>query len=134
MIQQRYHGYIALTSVILISAILMVMMAPFAFSSVTTRVSGVTQADRERSRAVARGCMEYALLELSLNSAYTGSETRTVPSGATQESCTIETITYDGTNKLIPVRATVGQSTTNIHLTVNATTLTRVSYAEVPAL
>ena len=120
------QGYIAIISAIIITAILTVIALVFSSSNFLGRFDTQNAETKSVSRELARGCLEYARLQLSLNGSYAGGELRTIASST----CYILPIQTQGQNKVIQATSTVSSKNTNIKLTINATTLETVSEEE----
>lgn len=124
--QHSESGYIAITASFVASLLLLVVAISLGSSNLFTR-SGLTDfQDKQFSYFLARSCLNHALLQLADNSTYTGNETISV-SG---ESCTLLSITSQSGNFIIKAEAQVSGASTNLQLTVNASTLSTVSLEE----
>lgn len=121
-------GYIAITSAIIIMALILVIAGVVSFSSYFNRSGSLGASLKESSRALAEGCVEHALLELAVGGVYGGNETVAVTAS---ESCQILPIETSGSQKIIKTKATVENLATNIKITVNLQPLTIVSWEEV---
>jgi hypothetical protein len=126
----RSTGYMAITAAIIISVVMIVVSTSISFTSLFSRTDSLALSQKQRSLYAAQGCLEQALLNLSLNSSYTGNETVPITNAGTTVNCTIATITTQGSNKIIKSSAIVNDTTTNLKLTVNSSTLNRVSLEE----
>ncbi len=121
-------GYIAITSAIIISLLLMAITFALSFSSFFGRHNVFDSQTKEISYALAEACAEKALLNLAQNSSYAGNETITVKS---PDTCDILTIETAGSQKTIKTRATFQKTTTNIKVVANMPPQI-VSWEEVP--
>lgn len=86
--KQNHTGIIALMTVLLMGAILLLVTIGISLRS---RISGNMTIDQQlsaESMRLATSCMEYALLQLSTDTDYAGDETLTVGT----ESCIIEPV------------------------------------------
>lgn len=119
-------GYIAITSAIIIAALLIVIV--FTVSLVTfLGLSGISDSYyKGKSRALAEGCVETARLKLATNSSYGGGETIAVGS----DSCSIVSVTTSGSQKIIQASASYQGAPTYLKVTVNASDLSLVSWEE----
>ncbi|MEK7464748.1 MAG: hypothetical protein AAB617_03145 [Patescibacteria group bacterium] len=120
------RGYIAIISAIIITAILTVIALVFSSSNFLGRFDTENAEMKSISREVARGCLEYARLQISLNSSYAGGELKAIASS----SCYILPIQTQGPNKIIQATSTVSNKNTNVRLTINGTTLKTISEEE----
>ncbi len=133
MNSKNFPGYIALSSVIIISLVLASLSAAIILSSYTARNSTLAATNKQQTEYAARGCLDQALLKLSSNSTYGGNESISYSaSKLVNLNCSIGTITANGSNKIIPVTATINTVRTKLNLTVQASNLVRVSLQEVP--
>ncbi len=121
-------GYIAISSVIFITAVMSIVGAAIAFTSFVTRSNTLADTNKQQSTMAANACIEQAVLNLALNSGYVGNEQVTIP-GSTI-TCTINQITISGSNKTIQTVATVNNSTTRLQEVVQSANLAKVSYQE----
>ncbi len=104
MIKQS-QGFVALTSVLILSAIFLSLAISTTISVITT--TGTNTAFRERNVAhyTARGCMEYALMQLERNLNYQGNEVILIG----DEECEILPITGAGNiNRVLEVKSIIG--------------------------
>ena len=122
----KNQGYIAITTAIILSIVIMVVAISLGSSSLFTRFAFVDFNNKQASYFVARSCLDYALLQLSQNSAYVGNETVNI--GSYQ--CSIQAVETSGSNKIIKARSQISGATTNLKLTVVASTLSTVSLEE----
>lgn len=120
-------GYIAITTSIILSLMVMAVAIALGSANLFTRLDVVDFYNKQISSGIARSCLNEALLKLAMSSSYTGNETIAISSWQ----CTIHTITAVGQNKVIKAHATVDGATTNLQLTVVSNTLSTVSLEEV---
>lgn len=123
-------GYIAIMSSIILSLMLMLVSISLGSSSLFTRLNVVDFGNKQLSYFVARSCLNDALFKLADSASYTGNETLIISS----RTCILSTITTSGANKIIQAKAIIGGATTNLKLTVNATSLSTVSLEELATL
>ena len=129
------HGYMAVTTAIIITIVMTLVGLSISFSSLYGRSNALSDNYRQQAFASASACLDYALLQRSLASNYGGNEVVNVPiSGGAVLSCSISTITTQGANINIRSTATVGGARVNLELIVVASTLSRVSISELPTL
>jgi hypothetical protein len=131
---KKLPGYIAITTVIILSSVLLLVMVAFTYISILSRITGATAMLKEKTRAAAESCTEEARLKLALSSSYTGNETVSIQSGTEAVSCTILSIATSGSNKVIRVSASLvgvaDSPVTNLELTVDSSSLESVSLEE----
>ena len=120
-------GYIAITTSLILSFIMLAVAVALGSSSLFSRNNNLNFSFKKTSYFAARSCLDYALLQLSLNSGYGGNETRAVG----LEQCSLLTIETSGSNKIIKARSQVKGATTNLKLTVQSSDLSTVSLEEV---
>lgn len=120
------NGYIAITTAIILSLMVMVVAISLGSANLFTRLDVLDFYNKQTSYGVARSCLNDALLKLAMNPSYTGSETIAVSSWE----CTIQAIVTAGSNKVIKAHAAVNGATTNLQLTVVSATLSTVSLEE----
>lgn len=119
-------GYIAITTAIILSLVMMVVAIALGTNNFFTRADVKDFYNKQTTLGMARSCLDYAMLNLAQVPTYTGNQSISV-SGYT---CTINTITTSGSNKVIQAHAQLNGTTTNLQLTVNAATLSTVSLEE----
>lgn len=107
-------GYIALTSAIIISTLVMAVSLALSFSSVFNRFDILGAEFKKNSRAFAEACVETALLKLAQNSAYAGNENIQIASS----SCSILAVESSGGQKIIKTKTNFNSYITNLKITV----------------
>jgi len=125
MIRKSEQGYIALTTAVILGVTLLVAVLSFAFMIFFSKESATQAILKEDSYFAARACIEQALINLTVESSYSGGEDISVSS----DQCTISSVTPDGSNYLIITTATIERSTTTLELTVDGM-LDVVSFVE----
>lgn len=122
-------GYIAITSAVIISALLLTIAVAVSFTSYLSRFNVLSVYFKERSYALAEACAEKALLNLTLDNNYAGNESIAVSS---EESCNILPIELLGNQKIIKTTASSSGVISNIRVRVIfPAPLTIVSWEEV---
>lgn len=119
-------GYIAITSAILLSFIMLILAVSVGMTSLLTRFGTLDLTSKQKSFFIARSCLEYARLELAQSGSYAGNET--VPIDAYE--CTLLPIQDAGSTKIIQSTAIVNNATTNLQLTVNESDLSTAVFEE----
>ncbi len=125
MIKKSEKGYIALTSVIILGITLLVAVLGFALMIFFNKKSTTQAVLKEGSYFAARACLEKALLNLTVDSAYSGGEDISVDN----DQCTISSVTQDGENYVIIATSTIGRNKTTLELTIDGM-LDTVSFVE----
>ena len=123
------QGYIAITSVIIISLLLMAIVFSLSFSAFFNRFNVFDSQSKEISQALAEACAEKALLNLAQNSSYSGNEIITVK---TPDSCEILAIETSGSQKTIKTRAVFQKAATDIKIIMEMPALKIISWEEIP--
>lgn len=125
-------GFIALTSAIIISAILLVATITLSYSSFFARYGILESEYKERSSALAEGCVEVALLKLANDPGLIISVNSEPPITIGGNTCTIYSIENSGSYKIIKTQAIFRNAYTHLMVTVNPDTLAIVSWLETP--
>jgi len=128
--KKENSGYIALISAIVMTIILTLVSVTASHSSFFGRFDSLTLELKDRSYALAKGCLEHAKLKLAQEGSYLGDEIIVV--GA--DSCAIEPILVESGNTVITSKATVENINTKLRLTVDSPTLRIVSLEEMGGL
>ncbi len=123
-------GFVALFSVIIISAALMLVAVSLSFTGFYARFNIFDSELKAQSNALADGCMDVALLKLAVDSTFAGNATISVG----VDSCYIFPITTTVGRATIHTRAIVRNAHTYYKLVVDTTsaTLPVVSFEELP--
>ena len=121
-------GFIALMSAIIVSAVILVVTVTLSYSSFFTRYNLLDSEFKDRSAALAEGCVDMALLKLAVDPSYSGNETVNIGS----ESCQIRPVLTSGSNKIIETQASFQNAFTNLRVTIDQNTFVVVSWAEIP--
>lgn len=124
----KNSGYLAVTTAIIISLIMLLVASTLSSSSLFSRLSDLDSFNKKESYYLSRSCLDYALLKMAVG-VYSGNET--VPIGAKE--CAILAIETSGSNKILKAKgqSTNGNVITNLKLTVNSLDLSTVSFEEV---
>jgi hypothetical protein len=125
-------GFIALISVIIISAVLLVVTSTLSFSGFYGRYNILDSELKERSKSLAEACGDIAILKLAgdINYSHTWPEVINI----NEKSCSIENISSDGTNTTINTQGTTngGAYITKIQIVLKNLDLSIVSWDEIP--
>ena len=121
------HGYITLTSAIILSLVLMTVSLALSSYSFFSFSNIATNELKERSLALAESCAESALLKLKLDPTYGGNETLTI--NANQ--CSILPLETSGSQTIIKTKGTIQSITSSLEITVTMSDVTVVSWEQV---
>jgi len=122
------QGYIAITSAIIISLLLLAITFTVNLSSFFGRFNIFDSQTKEISYALAEACAEKALLNLVQNSSYAGNETITVK---TPDTCDILAIETNGSQKIIKTSAIFDKTKTNLRVVFDTTSSQIIFWEEV---
>ncbi|MDP1689247.1 MAG: hypothetical protein Q8L47_03930 [bacterium] len=126
--KKRNEGFIALMSSVIIAAVILVFTVTLSYSSFFVRFNLLDSEFKDRSVALAEGCVDSALLNYAINSSYSGNEFLNIGS----DSCFVRPIYESGSNINIETQAIFQNSYTNLKVTINKISLAVVSWSEVP--
>jgi hypothetical protein len=122
----NHRGFIALMSVIIVGAILIVLIYTVGISIFFSRFNVLDTEDKHTSSALAEGCVREAQLLLAENSSYTpalGGECISLGGicggSDTQRVCKICSIATSGTIATVLARATYNGAFTNLAVSFN---------------
>lgn len=123
----RQNGYIALTSAIIITILLLAITVSLGFSGFFTRFNILDSESKERSLALAEACIDKAMLNIAQNLLYNPiNETVAIES----DQCKIVSVTASGNQRTIKTQAVVNKSYTNLKIVINADTFSIISWEE----
>ncbi|MBI4993589.1 hypothetical protein HZC33_01340 [Candidatus Wolfebacteria bacterium] len=120
-------GYIALTSAVIISALIMIIALTLSSGSFSGRFDILGVEFKKISRALAEACAETALLKLAQNSSYSGDENIQIG----DKQCSILAIESAGGQKIIKTKANFQNFITNLKIAVSISNLAVVYWEEV---
>ena len=126
MIYQNNKGYIVITTTIIVTLTLLMVGVTLSSASLLSRLGTAGYVDKKLTYFLARSCLEYARLQLSLNPGYGGNETRVIDA----YQCTINPIEMSGGNYIIKSSANNNDVFTNLQLTIDALNLSTVFLME----
>lgn len=124
----RQTGYIAITTTIVLSLMLLILAITLGSGSIFTRFGTADFYNKRSSFSLARSCLEVARLKLAKDDSYAGNETVYIEEAG--NSCTIGAITSSGADKVIKARAQIGRATTNLKMTIKSSDLSTVTLEE----
>ena len=102
------RGFIALTSVLILSAIFLYITISIASRAISSSSIQIAFQERDNAKYNAEGCLSYALMELQRTFEYVGDEGILVGNGT----CNILSLSEDATQpRTVQVESTVGNHT-----------------------
>ena len=125
----KTEGFVALISVVLISAILMLVATSLSFSGFYGRYNVLDSELKAQSKTLAQSCVDTALLKLAHD--YTYNPLHEIISIG-ENSCTIESLMASGTQKILRTNSNYKNYTTNLIVTIQSANLSIVSWEETP--
>lgn len=123
-------GYIALTSIIIVSILSLTIVLSMNFSGFFNRFNILDSEFKETSFALAEACANKALLKLAQNSSYLGNENINVGFNT----CSILAIENNGSQKIIKTKAQIKNAVSNLKVVINTPNFNIVSWTEEPIL
>lgn len=124
------QGYIAITSAIVITFLIIVVASALSVSTYFARSNVLSSQTKETSLTLAEACADQALLKLKQDPSYSGNETITVEA---LDTCAILPITVQGNQKTIETTATVQGAASKVKVVANqSSSLSIVSWEEIP--
>jgi hypothetical protein len=124
-------GFIALTTTIILSLIILTLVIAVGFASFFTRFSILDSEINERSSNLAEACVETAVLKLSQDEDYPGGDTVTVGTA----SCYICPTVAAGSNVRVFVQALSSNAFTNLRVDVDPDSgIVAGSWQEIPTI
>lgn len=110
----RRSGYIAITSALLVSGLIVLVAVSLGLSSYLAQTSLTRSYYKEVSRALAEGCLDESFLKFAEDPAYAGDETVTIG----DDMCEIISVEPSGADRAFRVNAVFLQTVTNIEAIV----------------
>ncbi len=115
-IQNKKNGYIALISLIIIGAIVLLIILAITFSGLTQKLNMIEGNHAVRAYYLANACGNYALLKLQQDENYGGNENLVLDG----QSCQIEDIWGSGNeNRTVFVSSELGLAKKNIRIEIS---------------
>ena len=124
---KNQSGFIALISVIIITAILLVIITTASMSGFFSRFNTADSEFKAQSSALAEACVQKALLKLIVNESYAGNES--IPIANT--TCFIRAVVSNGNEKTIETQGVAGTAYTNLRVIIDRAALSIISREEV---
>jgi len=116
MKKQSKNGYIALISVIIIGAIVLVLVLAITLITLSQSQNMIGQNQAQKSYYLANACAHYALIKLQDNTSYTGNETVNID----DYGCQVEQILGSGNfNRTIKTSSNVNDHLIKIEMVVS---------------
>jgi len=125
---KKTSGFVALISVIIISAILLLVATNLSFTGFYGRFNILDSEYKEKSLALAEACADEAILNITVDTTYTGDETILLP----PSECRIGTVTTSGLNKNFTASAVFQNSYTNLRISFDTDSYLVTLWEEVP--
>lgn len=126
---RKKGGYIAITSAVIISILILVITLALSFLTFSSRFNISDSERKERNKALAEACVELAVLRLAQSAAYAGNEDILVGN----EKCSILPIETNGEQKTIKTKAAVSGLAANLKVVINVSDFSVVSWEELPS-
>lgn len=133
------NGYIALTSVIIISLLLITITAVLSSANYFSRSNILESEFKERSSNLAEGCLNYALARIAGNPGYlptADDHSVLIGYGTCNVVSVLQNLPTNGQTSIISQgifpKALPQQSRTNLKVVINAANLSIVSWEEIP--
>ena len=127
MIYTYNRGFIAITTTIILSVILLLVATSLSFSGFFTRYNILDSELKKVSVALAEGCIDQALLKLATNSSFSFPETVNI----NENSCQIISVTSGAYPKTIKTKADYKNYVTNLEVVVGSDALNITRWEEV---
>lgn len=116
MKEHKKNGYIALITIVIISAIVLLITLSATHISLSQKLNIISQNQSNKSYYLAEACAHIAVTQLQIDDSYTGDEQIEVDG----DYCTIEPITGSGNNnREIITSAAVGNYTRKIKVIID---------------
>lgn len=109
------NGYIALISILIISAIVLLIAISAGVLSISEADMGLAKNQASEAYYYANACAEHALQEIRELSSFTGTDTIVFDNG----SCGYTVTSQGGSNRTITASGNVGDITRKIQITIN---------------
>jgi hypothetical protein len=127
MYPKAQKGFIALTSVSIVAAVVLILCAALSIHGLYTRTSLLSFENKLHSEENMRGCVSYILQQLAQNATYRGNEITNINGS----SCTI-TASTGGDPRIYGVTTTYHHAYTTWQVAISLSTLDVLSRYEVP--
>ncbi len=123
-------GYVALTSVIVVSIIALAITFTLSFTGFFVRSNISDSYFKDIANFLSESCARTAILKLANDPTYAGNENIAVDS----DSCNIQAIQTSGQTKIIQTKGIYQKATANYKVTVNTADLSVISWEELATL
>lgn len=123
-------GFIALTSVLVLSAIFLSVTISMATRAIGSAYLTTAYVERDKARMYAEACLETALIELQRTLSYTEGDTITVGDGT----CEVSEVGGGASDRTITIRSDVGSHTyhAQAHLSTQNPLFEITDYQRIP--
>ena len=115
--KKRNQGFAALAMVIILSSLLLLVFVTSSFSLFTFSTIRQQQMAKDASRVLAESCLDYALMRSVADPEYIVAEPRLLSTQSGQ--CLIESVTVNGSLRIIATSARVDKSATVLNATLD---------------
>ena len=126
----HFKGFVALTSVLILSALFLSVSISIALRAISGSEMSTALFERDRARYMAEACAEYAMMELTRTLNYNGDESILVG----DDSCEILEIEGEGNvNRIVRTESNVGAHAYHLEVVISSVSpeMTISSYARV---
>ena len=127
MLNNMSKGYIAITTTIIVSLVVLLLSSAVGSSSLFSRLNELDSMYKRSSYFLTRSCLDHAMYKLAQSTSYGGSETVVIGS----DTCTLLPVETNGGNKIIKAWSQTNSTRTNLKLTIVTLDLSTVSLEEV---
>lgn len=115
----KQHGYIALMSVLIVSALFLIFLIEGSLRTIAYTSSVLLRYDRDKAVLYSDACVEHALIELQRVNDYHGGDTLDIGDG----SCRVRDVLMTGReNRTIHVESSKGAYTSRVVVVVDSLT------------
>jgi len=115
------RGFIALMSVLIVGAMLMGVLILASTNGLLARSDALDAEFQQQARALAEGCIDTALLDLSQNYAFTQNNSVLAIGNDHCSNVSVQTISSDASSREVSIDATGEYKTAYVHAAVAAT-------------
>lgn len=132
-IHTTQHGYVALMSALIISVVLVILSVSISTAGFYSRFNVADSEYKQRSSALAEGCIDAALLRLAQNAAYApdaGGDVITLDT----DTCKIVSVSALAGQKIIQVQAVYNKAVTNFKIVVDSNSFSLIFWEELSTL
>ncbi len=124
-----HRGFIALTSVLILSAVLLMLVVGTSIPAFYARMGALNAEWKAQSSELAQGCVGAVQLRLITTSGYTGGETISIDAA----SCVVSLIEESGSIQKFTASITYRQAATTLSVSLSKDDASIVSEKEIPS-